>query len=259
MFSDSLTHSLSRTFTHSLTRPIPYYVLTPSSRPDITGTAIVNLSLGATRTMILKSKGDYISRLDEGGATVPTKRLYQKISLPHNSVFVLGWQSNRDFLHSIRADKRLAREKTVGELAYNEQRISLTFRTIGTFVDAAGRITGQGARKEVKGGGGGGVGEDTGTRDKHDGEEGSSGTVSGSGTGTEGDDTLLGQSHALLLGFSEENKTSKFDWERRYGPGFDIINFAFVNDNNKGDKEGDDDVNDDNGDKDNNDKDDDGN
>ena len=102
----------------------------------LTGTAIVNLSLGASRVMILKSKGDFVSRLDEEGAEQPTKRLYQKITLPHNSVFVLGWQTNRDFLHSIRADKRIPSLKTAGELAFNEQRISLTFRTIATFVDA---------------------------------------------------------------------------------------------------------------------------
>ena len=233
----------------------------------------MNLSLGATRTMILKSKGDYVSRLDEAGATVPTRRLYQKITLLHNSVFVLGWQSNRDFLHSIRADKRLPAEKTVGELAHNEQRISLTFRTIATFVDAAGRITGQGARdadtskvtdpsadhkanheadtvtetvtesqdeKEEKRGsacacacGGGDSTQEKQTSVSHN-------NINSGGDNTsteekeeeveEDANSIVAQSHALLLAFSEENKTCKFDWERRYGPGFDIINFAFVND-----------------------------
>lgn len=201
----------------------PQHKEMPFSR---TGTAIVNLSLGASRVLILKSKGDYVTRLERdeerSGAEeveTPSKRLYQKITLPHNSVFVLGWQSNRDFLHSIRADKRMPSLKTPAELACGEQRISLTFRTIATFVDAAGNITGQGARRA--------------------GSDHSDIVSSAAGSELEEDSTLVAtdtfssgpesQSQALLLAFGEENKSSKFDWEKGYGQGFDIVNFSFVN------------------------------
>ncbi len=97
--------------------------------------------------MILKSKSDYIGAA--GG------KIYHKVTLPHNSLFVLGWQTNRDFLHSIRSDKRLSSLKEDHELLQGQQRISLTFRTIATFVrhesSEAGDglvITGQGARKK---------------------------------------------------------------------------------------------------------------
>lgn len=199
----------------------------------------MNLSLGASRVMILKSKQDYLTRLDDPEAEVPTRRLYQKITLPHNSLFVLGWKSNRDFLHSIRADKRLATEKTPAALACDEQRISLTFRTIATFIDATGRVTGQGARrkqeKEVQGGS---IGDECergemreekeeihqGQKQKEGGEEQSIALH---------EDSVLAQSEALLRAFGDENKTSKFSWEEGYGKGFDIVNFAFVNDAEK--------------------------
>lgn len=184
------------------------------------GSAIVNLSLGASRVMILKSKVDYVTRLDEAGQETPTKRLYQKITLPHNSVFVLGWDSNKDFLHSIRADKRIPAEKTAAELAYNEQRISLTFRTIATFIDASGRVTGQGSRQHG-----------------NDESEKSSSEVCDSQTQANGDANMLtlsdedtlDQSEGLLIAFGRENKTSRFDWDEYYGQGFDIVNFCFVN------------------------------
>jgi hypothetical protein len=94
-----------------------------------TGSSIVNLSLGASRVMILKAKTDYVS-----SSHLPSGRMCQKVTLPHNSLFVLGWQSNRDFLHSTRPDKRMASLKSFDELLYGEQRISLTFRTIATFM-----------------------------------------------------------------------------------------------------------------------------
>mmetsp|Transcript_6176 Transcript_6176/g.10101 ORF Transcript_6176/g.10101 Transcript_6176/m.10101 type:complete len:345 (+) Transcript_6176:46-1080(+) len=188
------------------------------------GSAIVNLSLGASRVMILKSKADYVSRLEEPGQEIPTKRLYQKITLPHNSVFVLGWNSNMEFLHSIRADKRLPAEKPAAALAYNEQRISLTFRTIATFIDASGRVTGQGSRQHGN--------EES---EKLSSEICDSQTESNDNvklTSLSDEDTLK-QSEDLLFAFGKENKTSKFDWDANYGQGFDIVNFCFVNDAEK--------------------------
>lgn len=58
---------------------------------------IVNVSLGCTRVFFRKSK----ARDAESGA-----RLIQRVPLRHSSLFVLGWQTNRCFLHGIKADKR---------------------------------------------------------------------------------------------------------------------------------------------------------
>ena len=67
----------------------------------------------------------------------------QRVKMPHNSIFVLGPETNRGWLHSIRADKRPPQEKTKEELLFSGERISITFRQIGTFMDeSAGRIWG---------------------------------------------------------------------------------------------------------------------
>jgi alkylated DNA repair dioxygenase AlkB len=139
---------------------------------DITrGTPIVNLSLGATRVLILKPKPD---------CTLPDKRV-QKITLPHNSLFVLGWETNRQYTHRIKADKRNVREKRADECLYNGQRISLTFRSIATFINHHGILCGQGAPEN----------QDT----KYDYEQ-------------------------LINAFSLENKSAQFDWDQSYGGGF---------------------------------------
>lgn len=98
------------------------------------GSMIVNLSLGASRVMVLRSKNKGESE-------------DQKITLPHNSVFVLGWDTNREWRHSVKQDKRLQMQKREDELTSDGQRISLTFRLISTFMrQVDGRLFGQGAR-----------------------------------------------------------------------------------------------------------------
>jgi hypothetical protein len=63
----------------------------------------------------------------------------------------MGLATNARWLHSIRQDKRLDRDKTPGELAFAGARISLTFRHIATFIDAAqARIWGQGATAKTR-------------------------------------------------------------------------------------------------------------
>jgi alkylated DNA repair dioxygenase AlkB len=74
---------------------------------------IVNVSLGATRTMVLRPKA-------EGRA--------QRIPLPHGSVVVMDLETNRRWLHEIR------QQGAAGEIG---PRISLTFRQIGSFWDPA--------------------------------------------------------------------------------------------------------------------------
>lgn len=54
--------------------------------------------------------------------------------------------TNAQYLHSIAADKRPASEPSAAEKAYDGQRISTTFRSIATFLDAESEwIWGQGA------------------------------------------------------------------------------------------------------------------
>lgn len=64
----------------------------------VPGSSIVNVSIGATRDFILRPKRDRPS--DE------RCERKQTVSLPHNSAFVLGLETNRDMTHAIRQDKR---------------------------------------------------------------------------------------------------------------------------------------------------------
>jgi hypothetical protein len=95
------------------------------------GLPVLNLSFGATRTMILKHKEN--------------KHPIQKIKLPHNSLFVLGWKTNREWTHSIKQDKIPIIIKTPDEISFSGERISYTFRTISTFITDDNIIFGQGA------------------------------------------------------------------------------------------------------------------
>lgn len=144
-------------------------------------TNIVNYSLGATRIMILENKKD--------------KEIKQKIQLPHNSVFVMGWKTNREWLHSIKQDRRMNKLKNPDELLFDGQRISLTFRTITTFRNTnTGLLFGQGARK----------------------------------TSIQVNSKV--DERNLLQAFSAENKQGEeFDWNRYYGRGFNCLNFKRIN------------------------------
>ena len=110
-------------------------------------THVVNYSLGASRVMILKSK----KLSDNNNDKEENSKICQKITLPHNSVFFLGWQTNRLFTHEIKQDKRLSNLKRSDELICNGGRISLTFRSIATYVDRfSGRLYGQGSVYKTK-------------------------------------------------------------------------------------------------------------
>ncbi|XP_014205708.1 uncharacterized protein LOC106637438 [Copidosoma floridanum] len=155
------------------------------------GSSIYNYSLGASRTMVLKHK--------ETG-------IRQRLHLPHNSLLLMGWRTNREWLHEIRMDKRPVSEKRPDELAFNGRRISLTFRTIATFRDRrTGKLSGQGARVVGK------VDDDV-------------------AAAAAAADERQKQQTDLLVAFSAENKTgAKFDWDEHYGRGFDVLNFNLVN------------------------------
>ncbi|MCJ1365387.1 hypothetical protein MMC16_004508 [Acarospora aff. strigata] len=168
----------------------------------VRGSNIVNVSLGAQRIMTLRTKkaarelGKALST-DGKPASELASRQSQRVALPHNSMFVLGQQTNTRWLHGVLPDKRPSTERTPAELAFSGQRISLTFRNIGTYLDPdSGRIWGQGARakSKVKAGW----------------------VVNGETTETEN----------MIRAFGKENQMSNFDWDAEYGRGFDVLNFV---------------------------------
>ena len=158
---------------------------------------IANVSLGAERTMVLRTK-----RLDKdpsrtGPAPTDTKRQIQRARLPHNSLCRMGLETNMKWLHAIRQDKRADRDKSPAELAYKGGRISLTFRQIGTFLDKDETlIWGQGATGKTQ---------------------------------EEAHAVINGQTEeaiAMLRAFGTENHASEFDWAAHYGKGFDVLHMS---------------------------------
>uniref|UniRef100_A0A8H7MZ77 Fe2OG dioxygenase domain-containing protein n=1 Tax=Bionectria ochroleuca TaxID=29856 RepID=A0A8H7MZ77_BIOOC len=160
---------------------------------------IANVSLGAERTMVLRTK-----RLDKDPSRTESspdhgnkKRQVQRARLPHNSLFRMGLRTNMKWLHAIRQDKRAERDKTADELAYSGGRISLTFRNIGTFLSKEQTlIWGQGATGKVR---------------------------------DDARPVINGQSPEaikMLKAFGTENHASKFDWDASYGKGFDVLHMS---------------------------------
>ncbi|KAL5333518.1 hypothetical protein BJX70DRAFT_57782 [Aspergillus crustosus] len=157
----------------------------------VRGSSICNVSLGAQRVMVLRQKG---SENEERSG-----RLTQRVPMPHESLFVLGEKTNTRWLHGIKPDKRQESEKTIEERAYAGQRISLTFRHIGTFLGPTGdTIWGQGAVSK---------------------------TQSEAHPVIHGDADETGR---LVRAFGDENKSIEFDWDAVYGEGFDVVNFVTV-------------------------------
>ena len=164
----------------------------------VRGSSIVNMSLGAQRTMILRAKkASPLPGAEK--ADIDTARPSQRVPLPHNSVFVLGQSTNQHWLHSIRADKRPVFEKTPAELAFNGERISITFRHIGTFFNIANNsIWGQGATCQTR--------------------DGAKPLLTGTEAKKAGED--------MIKAFGQENHASiDWDWDQWYGKGFDVVNF----------------------------------
>ena len=152
------------------------------------GTFIVTASFGAERTIVLREKRT------AGAATtsLAAPRNVQRIPLPHNSLFVLGWDSNRAYTHEIRADRRADALKRPAEVAHNGLRVSITFRRIATFLDVTtGALTGQGAPRPS-------------SSAPHD-----------------DDDVDDAEYVRMIQAFSIENKLgNEFDWDLHYGKGF---------------------------------------
>jgi hypothetical protein len=153
---------------------------------------VVNVSLGAQRVMTLRLKRDGVQQAGDG----TTPRPSQKIPLPHNSMFILGLDTNVKWLHAINHDKRPIHQKSAEEQFMNGERISLTFRHIGTFLSRdESHIYGQGARGKIC---------DTACPVINGGEE----------------------AARLLEAFGKENQRSDFDWEEAYGGGSDVLHFT---------------------------------
>ncbi|ORY56316.1 uncharacterized protein BCR38DRAFT_117209 [Pseudomassariella vexata] len=166
------------------------------------GSFIVNVSLGAERTMVLRTKRppkvhDSDTPKPESATAPGPKREVQRAQLPHNSMCQMGLKTNERWLHAIRQDKRLDREKSEAELAYDGGRISLTFRQIGTFLDRDSRlIWGQGAKAKTRG---------------------------------EAHEVVNGQTPEainMLQAFGRENQSADFDWDTFYGIGFDVLHIS---------------------------------
>ncbi|KAJ5396431.1 hypothetical protein N7509_004544 [Penicillium cosmopolitanum] len=159
------------------------------------GSYICNVSLGAQRVMVLRTKTSASEAKENEGHEVV--RATQRVTLPHRSLFVLGEKTNMRWLHGIRPDKRPDAAKAPEEKAYGGERISITFRHIGTFVDpAANLIWGQGAVSKSR---------------------------ETARTVIHGDPA---QTERLIHAFGQENRATEFSWSGVYGGGFDVVNFV---------------------------------
>ncbi|KAK4466395.1 hypothetical protein QBC42DRAFT_327907 [Cladorrhinum samala] len=167
---------------------------------------ICNVSLGAERTMVFRTKRPPKDKSQDTDETAPssspaenTKRQIQRVPLPHNSLCRMGLKTNEKWTHAIRQDKRSDREKSASELSHGGQRISLTFRQIGTFIDGAASqplIWGQGATSK--------------TRDQ------ARPVINGQ----------TPEAVRMLQAFGTENHSTVFDWEGHYGAGFDVLHMG---------------------------------
>ncbi|KAF2643588.1 hypothetical protein P280DRAFT_467591 [Massarina eburnea CBS 473.64] len=157
----------------------------------VKGSSIVNISFGAQRTMRLRTKK--AAKAPEASGS-KDERETQRVAMPHNSIFVLGLKSNEKWLHGIMADKRLPHERSQAENAYSGIRVSLTFRQIGTFLDAKSSVIwGQGAT----------------SKDQRE----ASDVINNDDEETE----------RMVRAFSRENHNADFDWAEWYGSGFDVL------------------------------------
>jgi nicotinamidase-related amidase/glutathione S-transferase len=159
-------------------------------------TFVANVSLGAQRTMVFRTKKPH--KTDDTVNIAPAKpREAVKAPLPHNSLCRMGLVTNMRWLHSIRQDKRPTQEKTPEELVYGGGRISLTFRLIGTFLDKdQQKIWGQGAVAKTK--------------------EEARRAINGK---TE-------EAERMIYAFGTENHSSEFGWKATYGEGFDVLHMS---------------------------------
>ncbi|CAK3750051.1 hypothetical protein MYCFIDRAFT_182782 [Lecanosticta acicola] len=153
----------------------------------VPGSKIVNVSLGAQRTMRLRTK--------RGATPTLAARTTYRIPLPHNSMVIMSLATNAQYLHGINADRRPAVELGAAETAFGSRRISLTFRHIGTFLSEDSKlIWGHGATGKNK--------------------ETARSVICGDAA----------QSERMVKAFGAENAaSSSILWEAIYGRGTDVL------------------------------------
>ena len=258
--------------------PVSIYLLTIRIYAHLN---VYSISIGSQRTMILRSKKRHTSRhsgedipdddtntqkdsenahnshnyqshnhnliqnyehkQDNNPLSSPPPRKSQRIPLPHNSLFILGPETNRKWTHGIKPDKRLETLKSDEEIGeeFDGGRISLTFRWIGTFLSPSpspsprlSERTSSDNNSEIVGYSESTCGKDDGDRDESiamDEEKGRGMVIWGQGatgkTRKEAQVVVNGGEEAasLLRAFGEENHSPSFDWDSAYGGGFDVL------------------------------------
>lgn len=160
---------------------------------------IVNVSVGAERTMVLRRKGKVV----EGEPPRET----QRIALPHGSVMQMSLATNREWVHEIR------QQGAAGELG---PRISLTFRWIGTSWNATtGAVWGEGSPHQ--------------TREAAE-------AAAAARAALSEEERLpreLAEAEEMLKLFREENQSASFD-RRTYQPGFEVVHLRAYQEHLKG-------------------------
>ncbi|KAI5359431.1 putative alkylated DNA repair protein alkB 3 [Septoria linicola] len=151
---------------------------------------IVNVSFGAQRTMRIRTKRGPTKE----SSTTSTARTTYRVPTPHNSMITMSLRTNAEYLHAINWDRRPACELVEAEKAYAGQRISLTFRNIGTFLNKESTmIWGQGAVGKC-----------------HDAAR---PVVNANPE----------ESEKLIQAFGKENAASSINWHDIYGAGSDVL------------------------------------
>lgn len=163
----------------------------------VQNTYIANVSLGAQRTMVFRTKKTPKNTETSDAPDTAEPRQTCRAPLPHNSMCKVGLKTNMRWLHGIRQDKRMVSERSPEELAFDGGRISLTFRQIGTFLNKdETKIWGQGAVAKSK----------------------AEARIVLNGDTEEAD--------RMLKAFGKENQTAYFDWATSYGQGFDVLHIS---------------------------------
>lgn len=158
----------------------------------VDGSFIINVSVGALRTMVLRRK----TRDEVEVGAQPAARATQRIPLPHGSVMQMSLATNRDWLHEIR------QQGSAGEIG---PRISLTFRWIGTFWNpATGAVWGSGSPHQARA----------------DAER-----AAADRAALSEEERLrreLAEAEEMLKLFRQENQSAAFD-RAAYRPGFEVV------------------------------------
>ncbi|TEB35286.1 hypothetical protein FA13DRAFT_1728090 [Coprinellus micaceus] len=180
------------------------------------GSTIVNVSLGAERTMTLRPKKEWVHAATGGSDGEPRNApAVERIPLPHGSLFLLGPMSNKLYQHGIKHDNRPFDFKSPLQQAFDGERISLTFRCISTFLQPSPShgpdrflIYGQGAR--VK-----------------DPESAQLVPLPLAQITNEEKAWAQKEAGSLLRSFGEENfRAQSFNWGECYGEGFDVVHLS---------------------------------